>query len=40
MIAHVGIVPVEELLALALGGGTAWAAGAAWLRASVARRRR
>ena len=40
MIAHVGGVPVEELVALVLGGGTAWAAGAAWLRALVGRRRR
>ena len=37
MIAHVGPVPVEELLALAAGGATAWAAGFAWLRASAAR---
>jgi hypothetical protein len=37
MIAHVGGVPVEELVPLALAGGALWAAALVSMRARVAR---
>lgn len=40
MIAHVGGLPVEELLPLAYGAGAAWAAVRAWMSLWRARARR
>ena len=40
MIAHVGGIPVEELVAAAAGAGTALVVARAWVSARLRRRRR